>query len=614
MHSHLATGASFILLVSAAIGPFAQQSVKSYACQRPLNNISASLAAASRVDHGLTLGAIDRPNFELLTAAMEGIMGLENGSRTVPFDCPTGACDFPHYSSLGYCSSCVDITSHVQERYGIVYGSETYGLNYTVPGDDCKLGFGLASGKLSDLTTMIPSPHPGPRAHATAHLLSCPSSGYGYFNWTTSFLIWSDCSHYGSDGSRDTPGCGHPPEQLPSLGNSSYLAALSCTLGLCVRDYTGRVRNGVLDETMTNKFPPSFQIHNQESAILHLPCIVDSRKYDISNVSRVPSVPGRSFTVVILDGQEVTAPLEYVFTAGSTVPSGIRNSLNQVFVSWGGISGRACESGSTGDSRCDPWHLDSMFRGGRPTVETITSGVDRVAISISNRMRSVGSNAYRNGSGIALGTVIETTVCLRVDWPWLLLPGMLVLLTLVLFVTVIFLEKSRHDGQPIWKSSAMVAFFHTIDARSYRADPADEGSDCPVPSACEQGSSEDSSSLTSGERHSDLMSLESMHAKAKKIVVKLETAAAGQRGFFIVNEKDDDHCENSTKHDGRRSLNAPCDGKALPLTQLPSNNSHRGKSPAYLQVDLGIALTPSIRGSLDRSTQCGLEESPESGS
>lgn len=623
--SYLAIGAAFVFLVSSAIGPFTQQSIKSYACQRPLHETNASLAAANRVDYGLTVGANDFPSLKLMTAATEGVMGLENNSRTVPFDCPTGTCDFPHYSSLGYCSSCIDITSHIQERYGVVdqnpyaedpHGhiheqEDIYGFNYTIPGEDCQLGFAEANGKLSALKFRYTSTNFAPQGQTTTQLALCPSSRFGYFDVTTMFLIWSDCSHYGGDSSQDRPGCGHQPEQLPGLGNSSGMVGLSCTLGLCVRDYTGRVRNGILDETMTNSFPPSYQIHNDESAILHLPCTIDSKKYDISNVSQVPNVPGRIFTIVILDGQEVTAPLECVFTAGPTVLSGIRTLLKQIFVPKLNGGRLACSAGSNGDSGCDPWYLESMFRSGRPTVETISSGMERVAVSISNQMRAVGSNAYRNRSGIALGTAIEPTVCLRVDWPWLVLPGLLVLLTIVLFVAVLFIEKSCHNGQPVWKSSAMVAFFHGIDARSQAGDYADDRAARPVGSAGERGNPQAFSLLPMGEGHSDLMSLESMHAKAKKLVVKLETASPGQRGFFIVNEDEEEHDVESTKHDSWRDSVSHRDGEVLPLTQLPSYGSHRDQASTYLQVDLGTGLTPSIRSSLDRSTQCDLEGNPE---
>jgi hypothetical protein len=614
--SYLAVAAAFILLACTAIGPFTQQSVKSYACQRPLHNMSASLAAANRVDSGLNIGATDFPSLKLMAAVMEGIMGLENNSRTVPFDCPTGTCDFSHYSSLGYCSSCVDISSRVQERYGTVYPdghgrSTAYGLNYTLPGEDCEIGFTVSDGKVSSFEWYIPNTNARPQGGYIAHLVLCPSAHYEHFNFTTFFLIWSSCSHSGADGSTERPNCPiRHLEQLPSLGNSSSLAALTCTLGLCVRDYTGRVRNGILDETMTNSFPPSYQTHNSESTVLQLPCIVDSQKYDASNVSQVPSVPGREFTVVLLDGQEVTAPLECVFTAGPTVTSVMTKLFNQIFASQV-AGGRACSADSANDIGCDPWYLESMFRGGKPTVESVSSGMDRFAIAISNVMRAVGTNAYKNGSGVALGTVMETTVCLRVEWPWLLFPAALLLLTVLLFVAVFLMERKQRERQPVWKSSAVVAFFHGIDARLPTPDPAGGKPPPPVTSSHDRESLQASSPLLKGQDPRDLMTLESMHARAEKVVVKLETVAVGQRGFVILKEEDGDRAGHAKSGDRRGSTEPNLARESLPRARLPSNSSPGGQFPKHLHVDLGPGFTPSVRSSLDRSTLCDGQGSPE---
>lgn len=603
MFSHLAVSAAIIFLLVAAIGPFLQQSIKSYTCQRSLHNTSASIAATNWVDYGITLNSLSgnfHPNLRIMTAVLEAIIGLENNSRTVPFDCPTGNCDFSNFSSLGYCSSCIDITSHVQEqrgpinddvanRYGPIHDeSNTYTLNYTIPDEDCHLSLAMVDGRRI--------------TYGTTHLALCPSSRFGHFNFTTLSLIWSDCSHDHGDGLQDRPGCRGHPEQLSSLGNSSGLLAFSCTLGLCVRDYTGRIRNGVLDETMTNNFPSSFQMNDHEIALVHLPCTVDLISYDISNLSKVPNIPGRKFSTVIFDGRPVRAPPECVFKVEPTVPWVIRNFFQQVFappaiddpscsLSW---DSRGYWSESSG---CDPWYLDPIFRGGKPTSETISSDMDRIAAAISNLMRAMGSNVYRNGSGVALGTVIQTTVCMRVDWPWLLLPAMLMLLTVILFAAVLLMARDRYNRQPIWKSSAVVAFFHGISVRSRTLDRVEGGITGSVVSAHERR-----------EEHKDLMTLENMEARAKKLVVKLDMTT-GQRGFFKVSEEEDDHLNLFNKLDShQRPADSHHDGETLPLNQLKSNNSVRGHTPAFLHVDLGIGLTPSIHGSLSSSTQLDCEQ------
>lgn len=554
------------------------------------------------------------------TAALEGIVGLENNRITVPLSCPTGSCDFPPYSSWGYCSSCMDITSDVQEQHGPGYldpvtatylnNPETTTLNYTLPGEDCEIHFYVGLSSVCDLSRDLNC--------ATTFLRICrPLDSSRNGNFTTLSLSWTNCSQQHNDNYAGGPGCDSHPEQLPSLGNSTGLLATNCTLGLCVKDYIGRVRNGVLDETLTSSHASTYVTNEYESNILRLPCIIDSETYTVRNISQVPRIGDRQFTVVDLDGQKVTVPQECVFEAGSIVSYAISEFLREELFpsqSWdhSGKKEATCEFHSrTNSSSCKSWYMEPMFRRGRFTTETISSDMDRLADAISNRLRAVGSNAYRNGSGVALGTVIQTTVCVRVDWLWLLLPVALVLLTAVLFVVVLFMARTFHDGQPLWKSSALVAFFHGIDVRFHTPVRANGETARLAASANETDHSPSSSSLLRDESHSDLMTLESMHARAKKVVVKLNTVGTGRPGFVMVNEEADDHIEAS-KLDGQGHLtDSHNDGETLLSTPLPRSSSHRGQDPRYLQVDLGIGLTPSIRSSLDRSTQYGSEGSPE---
>ena len=548
----------------------------------------------------------------MMTAALEGIISSSNTSNKVPFHCPTGNCDFAPYSSLAYCSSCTDITSHVEEQFGPGYTSPgSFYWNYTLPGQDCQLQFKDTDGHPRLTRT-------GATGAAPTHLIVCPGDWNGEHicrsatNFTILSMSWANCS-------KDLIGCGDYPEQLPSLAGTSSLVAMNCSLGLCVRDYTGEVRNGILHEITTSNLMPD---KPSKSSILKLPCIVDSNKYDISNISQVSHVPGRIFTTVRANGRNVTAPIECVFKTMHLVPGAINEFLSSVLFS-NGLDGPLgynpkCRLGSRqGTSSCNPWHLLPLFRDGTLTAATISSDMSGIADAISNRIRAVGSNAYRNGPGHALGTVIQTTVCVHVEWPWLLLPGALVLLTVFLFVAMIVVTRHSQvaDGQPIWKSSALVAFFHGIDAR-FRTQG--RGNGYPgrfVASASEPENPPASASVRRRESHRDLMTLKSMHARAKKIVVKLDTTATGQRGFVMVNKEEDHNSSVPNNNDGqRRSADFHRDGETLPLAQLSAHSSLRGQDPAYLQVDLGIGLAASIRGSLDSSTQFDLEGSPERGS
>lgn len=560
------------------------------------------------------------PDLKMMTAALEGLVGSANNSRTVPFDCPTGDCDFTPYSSLAYCSSCTDITPRVQEHLDPLYleSDMIHTWNYTVPGQDCRLSFKSVEGK-PELGTSSFS------GVTRSHLNICPWDKTVPNNRSaTSFMIMSlsraNCSQTHEDGFSKNVGCVGHPEQLSSLANVSGLVAMNCTLGLCVRDYNGRVRNGVLHETMTNNLASSMlpeEAHTAMYKILKLPCTVDSGAYTISNISQIPSVPGRNFTTVSLDGRNVTGPLECVFATNSDLPLAIGHFLHvgllqskRASEQSEGDEGGTCSLNSVDESSfCDPWYLEPLFRGGRPTVETISSDMDGLAIGISNRMRAVGSNAYGDGPGVMLGTAIQTTVCVRVDWPWLLFPAALVLLTTILFVAVLITARHSEfaDGQPVWKSSAVVAFFHGIAGQFNEPDRVTRDTARPVDSAHDQEKNPESASSLRRRQHQDLMTLERMHAKARKVVVKLETAAPGQRGFVVVNEEESKNQMGSNKQKNQQGPNDSLrDGETLPLHRLSRKMRLHEQTPTSSHVDLGIGLAPPIRGSMDLSIQNDL--------
>lgn len=343
---------------------------------------------------------------------------------------------------------------------------------------------------------------------------------------------------------------------------------------------------------------------------LKLPCIVDSNKYELSNISQIPAIPGSNFTTVSFDGQTVTVPLECVFTADEVVPWTINGFLGRELLE----PETACSMVSDEESFCAPWYLEPLFRGGKLTAATISSDMNGLADAISNRIRAVGSNAYGNGSGAVLGTAIQTTVCVRVDWPWLLFPATLVLLTAVLFVAVLVTSRRSQvaEGQPMWKSSSVVAFFHGINAPSHPRDRTNRDTALHVVSSHGPESIPVSEPLLREESHEDLMKLKSMQAKAKKVVVKLETAPTGKGGFVVVKDEEDEKRVDFNKHHSqRRPSKSPRDGETLPRLQPPNNGSLHEQPSTYLHVDLGAGFTPSVRSFVDRSLRQGLEEDTE---
>lgn len=527
--------------MSAAIGPFTQQSIKSYACQRPLHNVSASIPIASYLNSSEVVGIRPnseyrmRPDLKIMAASLEGILGPASNRQAVPFECLTGNCDFDPYSSLAYCSSCADITSSVQEHWGPdYYDPDTTVWTYGLPGDYIHQDGASLPAQHCQLSFKDIKGHPHLSVEPTEdsdpdHLITCfgRNSHQSAFNLTILSMSWANCSR-GLD--VDNSGCDSYPQQLPSLANTSGLVAMNCTLGLCIADYTSRVRNGALEETMTGSLPSNLMSDDTSMFnILRSPCMIDSKEYDLSNISKVSSFPGRNLTTINVDGRNVTAPLECIFTTAEAVPWAI-NSFVQgtLFRPLSQKEWPTCKIDfNEGETFCDPWYLEPLFRGSRPTAATISSDIDSLAAAITNRLRVIGLNVYRNESGAILGTAIETTVCVRVDWPWLAFPAALVILTLALFITVVF--KTRHsqiaNGQPIWKSSAIVPFFHGLESRSHTSGNV-EGDHAHHVGSTNEGRPE-SVVVLRGKNNRAFMTLKSMHTKAKKTVVKLDTAAKG---------------------------------------------------------------------------------------
>lgn len=226
-------------------------------------------------------------------------------------------------------------------------------------------------------------------------------------------LSRANCFQNHEDGSSKGADCVTHPEQLPSFANLSGLVAMNCTLGLCVRDYTGSVRDGVVHVTMTNGLALGLlpeESHAGMYKLLRLPCTVDSGTYDICNVSQIPSLPGRNFTTVNLDGGNVTAPLECFFATNADLPLAVSFMSGFYYRRKPGSRARTTRGGTFSlnsvdeSSFCDTWYLEPLFRSGRPTAATVSSDVDGIAVGISSRMRAVGSNAYGDGPDVVLGT------------------------------------------------------------------------------------------------------------------------------------------------------------------------------------------------------------------
>lgn len=262
-----------------------------------------------------------------MVPTIEGIIGSSNDT-TLSIDYSTGDCDFEPYSSLSFCSSCKDVTSAVQEHYGTAPLAGDDGMeqwNHTLP---------MAIEDYSQLSHYDAKVHPklytqGAISATPTHAVLCPNEDYRYksaMNLGVLSISWANCTDEDRDTDPNTDSCEGYPAQLAGLADTAGLVAMNCTMGLCVRDYVGRVRNGVFQETTTGHRYASLDADDisglgrptdsvlREGAfqLLKLLCAVDRKVYDISNMSQAPQTPGRNYTTFVIDGRNVTAPLQCV--------------------------------------------------------------------------------------------------------------------------------------------------------------------------------------------------------------------------------------------------------------------------------------------------------------
>ncbi|KAH1329669.1 hypothetical protein KXX47_006693 [Aspergillus fumigatus] len=131
---HLASLGAFVLVFAAAIGPFTQQVIDVRS-----RSIAREGGAAIRVCNTSMYedwGAGQAPGMNLVplgtTGAMyNGIMQTSLNHQS-SVTCPTGNCTFAPYQSLGFCSTCSDLTSELTLASS---DDDTYSYNYTLPND-----------------------------------------------------------------------------------------------------------------------------------------------------------------------------------------------------------------------------------------------------------------------------------------------------------------------------------------------------------------------------------------------------------------------------------------------------------------------------------------------
>ncbi|KAF7550659.1 hypothetical protein G7046_g7949 [Stylonectria norvegica] len=465
----LATAAALVTIISLAIGPFTQQAIRTVACQQVVPGPRASIPIAHSLPGSDTFFQYQAGDFEL-GAGLKGAMinGLANpfgDDSAIKPTCSTGNCTFPlrnriSHSTIGLCSECIDTTQFASvsiDKDGI--RNVTVGNVWINGGSNFKSILSVGPDKLEYAESIMDADFKDRAQNAITNVTvltfskePCKKEGHCPYNVTT--------------------------QKTPS---EQYYVASSCALYPCMKDISAKVHFGQLEEkvTATTLARLNSQDFNLPAygprLVVKSPCIVNDRIYDVGNFSLVPNVTDeRTFKDVEIDNKTVAVPTDCYYQMHGPYLTAVRNFLEKSLLSGSCLSGPSNEM----QLLCDNlWWLSRLFSDNKASYKTLESAFNDFVTASTNFFRTDGwgpANVpfwYSKGGikSIVMGEAQETTVCMQLNAPWLILPSLLCLVAIVLLgTTLVYNHMDRR--QPVWKSSILPLLFYGLERQGVTRD------------------------------------------------------------------------------------------------------------------------------------------------
>lgn len=478
-HSASALVAALIIILSFAIGPFVQQSVRTFAREVAVEDQMSSLPVT------YSMNLTSDYYFRTLVQAMFGMFAfnsrvrglilstLGNPSTTdssISAGCSTGNCDFPSWenatptssgrfinaASVGVCNSCLDATSLTMTiDNGTSWGQKqvtTYLPNgmkigqYDGPG-----AIAFSSGNLSWAAQLYD--------HETSAL-----SRWAYVNITVlSYTL------------RKQDGISRLQEGAVSM---------VCSLYPCLLAYAASVRGGKLDETVLQSTPlypdvgnfsgngsaaevywegwlGTFGASKLKFAAVQEPCRVDDTIYSGPNISQLDG--SNSTMIRLLDPNTApsyparTIPQQCLFQVEADFFSLLSSFLRtQIFANsnctWNSRQGVSIECK-------EKWWLGQFWEEGNATTDTIKTRFAAIADSLTAQIR-LGFGREPGSTDHIAGTTLQTVPFTVISWPWLIFPTVMLLVEAFVLLGMVVGTWRGRDDEMVWKSNLLPFVFH----------------------------------------------------------------------------------------------------------------------------------------------------------
>ncbi|KAH0440670.1 hypothetical protein CcaCcLH18_02340 [Colletotrichum camelliae] len=463
---------AIVVIASPAIGPFSQQASATYTCYQTSPNTAEIL--------------ITRNVSTLITPEMRGVAvnGLMYGSANISiatsslFGCAVGNCSFDEsngitHTSAGLCSNCVEPADRSAENNGVENSDKQLRISFN--GDrnssyvlDMRANFtsmpGLG-GSSKYLTPAIFGSLRGENMTVFVRALTMSSSSRDLRSYST----------------RRDAGTG--------------VLAIDCAIYPCSRTYHGKVVNNTLHESIVSESPLSYATKpandDDEADDTNIggfmkfiePCCLTRSSYDnkssetlcfdstnISTASTIPSFKhGYNWSNWtkwdMNNGKMSRLPNQCVETFSPDTYGSIQDFINKTIVGSCSVSDKDSDDqrDKVQAAECDgKWWINSVFKEGHASLGSVDKAFDGMATSVTNLMRTTGLDGDGLPRGRVSGSSSKPAICIKAYWAWLLYPGLLLLLTTVLFWMAHLKRNAFGRQRPIWKSNVLPLIFYGI--------------------------------------------------------------------------------------------------------------------------------------------------------
>ncbi|KAF4924821.1 hypothetical protein CGCVW01_v003933 [Colletotrichum viniferum] len=470
---------AFVIIASAAIGPFSQQASATYPCSRTVKG-AAEIRIANKMSAAITP--------EMRGAAINSLMngGTDRSSVIASlFDCASESCTFEDndgitHTSVGICSSCAEASPNLKD---VVQLNNTDSLDDDSSGGRKPLWpSGLNTSYAFKMTTVFKS---SPDSRGVRRLARQDvANQYLHDEMTVSIrALTLNSSTKGVQRYR----VGAAQHPLGILG-------IDCTVFPCIKRYYGQVINGTFNESVISQIPMSLVSNStslsksssgkdQEFMRFIDPCFISGRAYNLSTIKNATEgLPGYDLTPwTTANGTSIEVPIRCLGTISYSAYNSIQTFIDERITGSCNVSGIGNPPSLAAVDCGDKWWLDSMFNGGEASFDSVADAIKRMDTSVSNFIRVNGLGWDGRPGARITGSSSKPAICVQAYWAWLLYPGVVLVLTTMLFIKTSLQSNLAGRRRPVWKSNVLPMVFYGVKDGKACSDGGDAQHDVKVP-------------------------------------------------------------------------------------------------------------------------------------